>query len=383
MSYTIKKNLAFSTVLLYLAIVLGIVGMFWIIMGKTSLLKGSAGLSVESLYGDATVYVDGEELGDVTVDVKDIVSGEHTVLLKNESRQYEVSLDFLSGTQVAVNRDLGVSDVFSSGQNFWIEKNKSGTVFSVISEPANASVYIDTVEVGTTPYSSNILSDGEYDLRVDLSGYESQTARINIKKGYKINMSVNLFPLPISSQVKAFEDSENLYSVVSDNDMVTSAPQDWVEAILYWNGTRGVNLEGLGLKKETAFDYFLDYNGNLYTKEGVKVTNPEYLAALVDAKRGAYLGRFSDGSGITDAASESYQTLMKGVVGGKTAVIQPTGLGWLRVRSAPGLSGDEVAKATVGDEYAVLEEGVGWVKIKVSDEVVGWVSADYAKIAEN
>ena len=70
-------------------------------------------------------------------------------------------------------------------------------------------------------------------------------------------------------------------------------------------------------------------------------------------------------------------------IGGKKAKVVETGTGWLRVRDAAGLNGVEIARVTVGQEYQVLEETTGWVKIKVSDTVQGWVSSDYVEVAGN
>jgi hypothetical protein len=382
MTYTIKKNTAFPTVVLYAAIVLGTVGIFWFLIGNTGIFKGKAGLSVGSVYGSAVVYLDGEELGKAPVELDSVDSGEHVVMLKGDSGQYEVSIEFLPGAQVVINRDLGISDVFSSGQDFWMEESKSETVFSVVSEPGSASVYIDGSEVGKTPYSSTVLSEGDYDLRVDLPGYESQTARINIKKGYKLNVSMKMFPLPVLTKVEQFEGSVGLYNVALDNTTIASNPGDWVLAMLYWNQTRGINLVGLGISKEAVFDYFLDYKGNLYAKDGHLIREQEGLLALEGAAKGAYLGRVSDGEGLTTEAKESYEILTGSVLGAKMAQIEPTGLGWLRVRSEPGLDSDELGKATVGESYKVVEEGTGWVKIQLSDEVVGWVSSDHVKMVE-
>ena len=66
----------------------------------------------------------------------------------------------------------------------------------------------------------------------------------------------------------------------------------------------------------------------------------------------------------------------------QTVTIQPTGVGWLRVRSDPSLSGTEVTKVDVGGSYAVLETKTGWTKIKISDTVSGWVSSDYVSLSE-
>jgi len=62
------------------------------------------------------------------------------------------------------------------------------------------------------------------------------------------------------------------------------------------------------------------------------------------------------------------------------ATVLQTGTGWLRVRSTPSLSGEEIGKVNVGEVYSVLEKQTGWVKIKLTGDSMGWVSADFVKV---
>ncbi len=49
------------------------------------------------------------------------------------------------------------------------------------------------------------------------------------------------------------------------------------------------------------------------------------------------------------------------------------------MRNAPSVNGVELAKVNVGQTFDVLEEQSGWVKIKVSDTITGWVSSMYVQ----
>jgi len=145
----------------------------------------------------------------------------------------------------------------------------------------------------------------------------------------------------------------------------------------------------VGTNKEIVFDYYLDYKGNIYDKTATPLVKPEELSALKEAKNGAYLGRATDPQGLTEEAKASFKKLSESGLGGKRATILETGNGtagtpgWLRVRDAAGITGVEIARVSVGQEYPVLEEATGWVKIKVSETVQGWVSATYVKITGN
>lgn len=345
-------------------------------------INGKTEIKVNSNGEEAQVYMDSNLLTEKTpYESKTIRPGEHKIQLKTASRQYETTIDFLPNTQVVVSRDLGVSDIFSSGQNFWIEKTDSQTVLSVISEPSDASVFIDNTEVGKTPFSTSTITPGEYDFRVEMTGYEAQSARIKIQKGYNLNSALKLFPIPVPSKVTAFEGSTNLYDLSSSNTLVTSDVQNWAKSISYWNKTRGINIADLGINKESIFSFFVDYKGDVYTKDGVKVSLPSGSEELKDLSKGGYLGRTADGAGLTQQAKDAYLAL-SAQGGGKKATIKDTGIGWLRVRETAGLGGVEIAKVNVGTTYDVLEEQTEWVKIKVSETVQGWVSKTYVDIAE-
>ncbi len=380
-----QKSSNFSTIIVYLLGVIGI-GLVVFFGGQAiqnwDSIKKKSMLRAESYYMDAEIFVNNEKVGDKSVDSKEVKPGENKITIKNADRFYETKIDFLSNNTsfvptVAVFRDLGVSDLFSGGQEFWFEKDKSGSLLRIISEPADAKVYIDNAELGNTPYSSNTLSEGGYDLRMEIPGYETYSTRVNIIKGYTLNISVKFFPIPVPNKVSAIKDLPDLYNVSLENDAIVNDPQTWVKAVVYWNKTRGINLEGSGVNKEEVFDYFVDYKGNVYDRAGNLLKTTEELKTLTEAERGAFLGKVSDGETITPEAKDALETMNKSA--GKQVKIKATPTGWLRVRDAANLNGAELTRVNVGDTYTVLEENQGWSKIKVSETVSGWVSSDYVE----
>lgn len=381
---------SFSTILLYAVAIAG-VGLVVYFGGEVirnlDKLKGKSVLTANVFHKEAEIYVNDKFLGNTPVEELEVNSGENKITFKSGSRQYETTIEFIPRDNkithtVGIFRDLGTTDLFSSGQEFWFEKEKSDNVIRIVTEPSGATVYIDNTEFGKTPFSSDKLSEGEYSLRIEYPGYESQNARINTRKNHTLNITLKLFPIPVPSKINAFEESPNLYDLSTDNINITSDTESWVKSIIYWNETRGINLADTGMNKEQVFDYFIDYKGNIYGAGGTVLMGDSDLASLSDAERGAYLGRTSDGVGLTKEARDAFEKLTGVGLGGKKAKILETGTGWLRVRDAAGLSGAEVAKVDVGNEYSVLEEGTGWVKIKVSDEIEGWISADYVELSE-
>lgn len=385
-----NDNKSISTVLIYF---LGILGIALVVFFGGEVFKylggfgGKAGLTVEVVNEEATVLINNKEVGKTPFESKNIKSGTNTVTVRGTSSQYQTTIKFLPSKKgqtfaVGMVRDLGVSDVFSSGQEFWFDKDNPNDTLRIVSEPSGASVFIDGSEIGKTPFSSAAITTGDYELKISLDGFETQTTRLHIQKGYTLNGSIKLFPYPVPSVVIAFEGSAGLYDVSSDNTALTSDTKSWVSGILYWNKTRGINIDSVGLNKEKVFDYFVDYNGNIFSSVGDLIQTKEEFDGLTDTKRGAYLGRKSDGEGVTKEAKDALNTLSALGLASKTAKVLETPTGWLRVRSEASLNGTELTQITSGSSYTVLEEVTGWVKIKVSETVTGWVSSAYVTVSE-
>src|SRR3989344_1962956 len=351
-SLTPKKDVYLSSIIIYLLAILGIAFIVYFgtdVIKNIGNLKGKSVFQTLSQYQDAEVLVNGKSLGTTPYESNDITAGENKITVKTPTRQYDTTINFLSNTQVVVNRDLGVTEMFSSGQNFWIEKSSSGTVLSITSDPSNVSIYIDESEIGKTPFSNNTLTPGEYDLRLESPGYETQIGRIKIQKDYNLNVAIKLFPIPVPAKVDLMEGSQNLYSASTATGAVYSDVGSWIKAAIYWNKTRGINLAETGVNKEPVFDYYLDYKGDVYNNEGELIRDPAGHEQLKEATRGVYMGKSSDGTGLSQAAKETYQTLSGlGTIGEKMATIKETGTGWLRVRDQAGLSGTEIARVDVG-----------------------------------
>ena len=215
-----------------------------------------------------------------------------------------------------------------------------------------------------------------------IAGFEPQSSRITINKGYTLNTTFKLFPLPVPQKISAFEGSKNIYDLSSDNNVVTTSPQEWAKAVVYWNKSRGLNIEGTGENKESFFELFLSYKGDLFNAEGTPITTKEELSSIKSESKIAYLGRTVDGPGLSKEAKQTIETLLGTIATGKQAKIKATPTGWLRVRSEPSLNGTEITRVDTGGMYQVLEEQTGWVKIKVSGTSEGWVSADYVELVE-
>lgn len=329
-------------------------------------IAGYSGLSADSIYGKADAFIDGEKIGTTPIDAQKIDPGNHTLKLKGVEQMYETSIHFTAGSQVIVNRDLGVSTDFSSGQNFWFDSKDLSSKINVISDPPQAAVFIDDVEVGKTPYSSTALTDGEYNLKISKAGYETQNARIKIQKNFKLNVSIKLFLLPVSDKPVLLENSKVIYDLSSDNNSLVLDIPAWVKGASYWIRTRNVI---------PKYAYFLDYLGNIYDPSAKLLSSADPVV-LKEGEFVGYLGRKSD-QGMSKEASAAAVRISGAETSLYKVQINKTALGWLRVRSAAGLNSTEIGRLNSGDQVDVLKETKGWLEVRMPNGTNGWISGSY------
>jgi len=382
----------FGTIITY---VLGVVGIGLTVyfggefIKRIGGVKRMAGLTVAPQQGSQDVYVNDQLIGMAPLEATNIKPGQNKVTLRTGNRQYETKINFLPNDPkyffaVGMFRDLGTSDTFSGGQDIWFENDDANATIRIVSDPSGAAIFIDKTQIGTTPFVSSSISEGSYDIRLEQTGYDTQTLRTNVKKGYTLNAQVKLFPLPVPAKPGKVTGYDNLYDLSSSNPIITSETINWAAAVPYWTTTRGIELEAGKKTNAEVFDYLVDYKGNIFDSKGVPIVTKEDFSRIKNAKRGAFLGRTIDGNTLTKEAIEAIALI--GTDGGSDTTtpgatgkikIGTTPTGWLRVRNAPSISGAEVAKVNTGETYDVLESAPGWKRIKVSETLQGWVSADY------
>jgi hypothetical protein len=348
------------------------------LVDKITNLRGKSTLIIKTEPDKAKIFIDDEFIGESPLTNEDIKPGEHKISVRSDSNNYETSILFIPNAQVTLTRNLGVSPTFSSGGNVWFEQKNGTTILRVVSDPDQASVFVDGTEVGKTPFSSTSITAGDYDIKIEKPGYRPASQRVKISTDATLNLAFTLFPIPVPSKVSLLKGSQTIYDLSVENQIVTTDPAQWAEAVVYWNSLEGINLAGIGVNKEPVFDFFVDYRGSLYDNAGAPVP-ADNVKNLKDLKKGGYLGRLSDTPGLTPEAKDALAQL--NVSSEKMAKVLDTGTGWLRVRDEPNVAGAEIARVNVGESYPVLEEGQGWVKIKVSDSIPeGWVSGTYVDV---
>ena len=359
---------------------------------------GKTALQVAVQYGKARVYMNDKDYGDAPVYSEGMLDNRLKIKINGDHNEYVTEIQPARGTIAIVNRDIGVSDTFSSGQNLWMLKNiGSNEAFVNVIAPKDegVTIYADDVEIGKSPLKfseKDILKQNEnhkYTFRFKKDGYEEQKITATLALGYQLNIKVDLFLNPIpkeTSVAEGFPEGVKFINLSKVNNPQFMNKKDWAKSINYWLSTR-TNYDVFGNYKISKFDYFIDDDGNIYNAEGNTV---ERLAVKPTKDTSiAYLG-FSDNIPLTDEAKKAVAEVVTGspTISDTTAApansfkvnIQPTGLGFLRVRESNSTTAKEIGRVNENQEYTAIEEKSGWFKIKFeNDTKEGWVTGTYAK----
>ncbi|HJL63840.1 MAG TPA: PEGA domain-containing protein, partial [Candidatus Marinimicrobia bacterium] len=103
---------------------------------KAVLLAKPGSINVKSKPANATIYLDGEEIGITPATITDLMPGEYMLELKMDG--YEVWSE-------SINVETNIEKTLTATLQL-----KTGSIM-IDSEPANATIYLDGERIGTTP----------------------------------------------------------------------------------------------------------------------------------------------------------------------------------------------------------------------------------------
>jgi hypothetical protein len=256
------------------------------------------------------------------------------------------------------------------------KQNEIGVV-RVVASPV-ASVFIDNVAVGKTPYEGKY-KVGEYLLKLIPEGTATETAswqgKITINKNALtyINRELGMSDITSAGEIFTVFKMEKPPKNASYGEIsVESEPQG---AIVYLdNDEKGV--APLILTDVLKGDHELSVSmpGFFRRNQKVNVDGGYRVKAQIKLALDQSYKRLEDELKASDSAQLSNQEKPQGKI-----TIKDTPTGWLRVREEPSLNASESARVKPGEQYDFLEEKEGWYKIKLSATASGWVSAQYSE----
>ncbi|OGE37865.1 hypothetical protein A3B42_00280 [Candidatus Daviesbacteria bacterium RIFCSPLOWO2_01_FULL_38_10] len=235
-------------------------------------------------------------------------------------------------------------------QSFLGAKKVSG--INILSMPSGATVYLDKVEAGKTPYEDKNLTPKEYAIKIEKADLSWQ-GRVKLTAGTVTVLSRDL--------AKDFSSSagETLTLEKGSGVTVISSPdgaQVEVDGKPY--GVTPVSLK-LG-----SGDYMVALSRPGYLKRSIRINLSEGYKLIVSADLA-----------LSEVDLTAVQT--SPITQTPEVMVKDTPTGFLRVRDKPALSGKEIAQVKPGETLILLEELAGWYRVRLSEGTEGYVSTSY------
>ncbi len=231
-------------------------------------------------------------------------------------------------------------------------KQKSG--ISITSTPQDATVYLNTVEVGKTPYETKDLEVGDYNVKLEKDQAVWQgSVKLNGGVVSIINRDLAKDITSSAGEVLTLKKGKGITLISNPTDAKVTIDGNEV-------GSSPLNVNS----QTGEHTIFIDHPN--YIKRSIRANLPEGYNLIIS---------------VDLAISEADLTTVSTPVIKTTAevVVKSTPTGFLRVRDKPSTAGKEIAQVKVGDTLILLEEQGAWDRVRLSDGTEGFVSATYVE----
>lgn len=152
-------------------------------------IQVKAGLKVISTPEQATVFIDGVEVGKTTYQNENLKVGQYKIKLVSDGAVWQGDVGLTAGMMTVVNRELSDSPASASGEILTLQP---GQGIIVISTPQDAVVEIDGKSYGRTPLLVSDIEPGEHTFLISHNGYLKRSIRATLPKDLSLQLSVDL-----------------------------------------------------------------------------------------------------------------------------------------------------------------------------------------------
>lgn len=231
-------------------------------------------------------------------------------------------------------------------------KPKSGIL--VMSEPTDAKVFLNGLEVGKTPYENQSLEPKEYFIKVEKPGMVWQ-GRVSLR-----GQTLTVVNRELSEDL-AFGAGEILTLDKGKGLTVISNPSSAeVEVDGKSYGQTPISLD------VSKGEHTISLSHTNYLKRSLRAIVPSNFNLIVSVDLSL---SEADLATISTPPIKTTPQLK----------VKDTPTGFLRVRDKPSLSSKEIARVNVGDILILLEELPSWIRVRLSDNTEGYVSSAYVE----
>lgn len=231
-------------------------------------------------------------------------------------------------------------------------KQTSG--ISILSDPSEATVYLDGKEAGKTPFEDKSLAVGDYTFKLEKDNKAWQ-GKVKLTSGTVtvINRELSQDQTSSAGEVLTLDRGKGLTIISNPTDADVE-----IDGKLYGKTPLTVNI-GAG-------EHTILISHSNYLKRSIRANLAENFNLTV---------------AVDLALSEADLTAISTSIITQTpeVVVQETPTGFLRVRDKPSLDGKEIAQVKVGDILILLEELSLWDRVRLSDGTEGFVSSIYVE----
>ncbi len=231
---------------------------------------------------------------------------------------------------------------------------KPKTGLSVLSIPDSATVFLDSKEVGKTPYEDKNLEVKEYSIKLEKDGAIWRgKVRLTPQTVTIINRDLAKDQASSSGEILTLDRGRGMTVISNPSDADIE-----IDGKVYGKTPMSVNL--------TSGDHTILVSHANYLKRSIRANLPDKYNLTVS---------------VDLALSEADLTIVSSPVITQTpeVVVKDTPTGFLRVRDKASLSGREITQVKPGDRLILLEELGGWMRVRLSDDTEGFVSSAFVE----
>ncbi len=240
----------------------------------------------------------------------------------------------------------------NTAELFFGIKEKSG--ISVLSTPNEATVFLDGNEAGKTPFEDRNLEVREYNVKLEKEEASWQgKLKLTAKTLTIVNRDLAKDQASSSGEILTLDKGRGV-TVVSN----PSGAEVEIDGKVFGKTPLNINI--------TSGEHIINLSHSNYLNRSIKVTLPNNFNLTVSVDLA-----LSDADLTTISAPVITQT--------PEVIVKQTPTGFLRVRDKGSFLGKEIAQVKPGDTLILLEELLGWDRVRLSDGTEGFVSSTYVE----
>jgi hypothetical protein len=282
----------------------------------------------------ATVFLDGNHLGQTPYFDEELKPGEYTLKLipeEQEGKEWQKTVSLSPGVLTVASHKFAATDEESSGYLLNLEpiSQKDQAKLSIVSIPDGAVVTVDGEPKGFTPLSLSEVGEGEHVINVATPGYEEKEIKAKTVQGYKLIVNVQLGRV-LEQEDKAEDQEATPSAQLEDQEEEAAADEE--------------------------------------TEETTEETTGE------EEEQPTRRRPIEEDNESTPSADRPERPYVK---------ITETPTGWLNLREEPSTTSEDtiIKKLNPGEMYPFIEvNDAGWYKIEYQEGKQGWISGKYATL---